>query len=106
MSFEIVEGDLEPDMELSVTVNGEVKDLSAAVSYALLWRDPDGTVGTLALEEVDLELGTLRHVWEAGDTDVVGAHRGQVVVTWAEGETQTFPSDGTHYIWFVNPRLA
>jgi hypothetical protein len=106
MSFEIVAGDLEPDMQLNITVNSVAKDISAAVSYQLRWRKPDGTVELVALDAVDLTTGRVKRVWEAGDTDQVGIHRGQVVVTWTGTEPQTFPSDGSFYYWFINPQLT
>lgn len=104
MSFEIGQGDLEPDIGFSLTVNGAAKNISTAASYVLRHRKPDGTViEGLTLTAVDLAGGLVKRVWAAGDTADLGVHRGWVVVTWAGGEVQTFPSDGTSYIWFVNP---
>lgn len=106
MSYEIVKGDLEPDMQLNLTVNGAAKDISTAVSYQLRWKKPDGTVSTVALASVNLAQGQVKRVWVSGDTDLVGIHRGQVVVTWSGSEPQTFPSDGSYYYWYVHPQLT
>lgn len=99
--FELVKGDLEPDMPMIVTVDGTAQDLTAAVSLSLHWMKPDGTVVDVALTAVNLVLGQVKRVWVAGDTDVVGYHRGRIVATWPSGDTQTFPNDGSWVLWAV-----
>lgn len=96
MSFSLVVGDLEPDMTLTVSAS-----LTGASSYQLLWRKPDGTESTVSLTAVDLAAGQVKRVWVAGDTAMAGVHRGRVVVTWPSAQPQTFPNDGTWFIWYV-----
>lgn len=100
MSFEIIEGDLEPDMFLTATVNDEPEDISGS-TVQLHWKKPDATIVDVDLTAVDLTLGQVKRVWEEGDTDMVGWHRGRIVVTRPGGEVQTFPSDGSWFIWAV-----
>lgn len=101
MSYDIIEGDLEPDMPMSVGVS-----VVGASSVRMRWRKPSGAVSTVDLTIITAASGELRRVWEAGDTDEVGVHRCQVVVTWSTGEVQTFPSDGNYGQWTVHPKLA
>lgn len=105
MSYSIVEGDLERDMELTALLNGEAQSLVGALSIQLRWKKPDGTVSLVDLTAVSLAAGTVKRVWVAGDTDQVGTHYGQLVVQHANGETQTFPNDGSYAIWNVYPQL-
>jgi hypothetical protein len=102
--FEIVQGDLEPDLPLTITVNDSPEDISGS-TVELRWRKPDGTFTTVDLTTVDLSVGQVKRVWEEGDTDVVGFHQAQVAVTRPGGEVQTFPSDGSYYWWAVNAIL-
>jgi hypothetical protein len=103
MSVEIVQGDLEPDIQFTCSVNGTAEDISDSTARVLRWKKPgEETTVDVALTTVSLAAGTVKRVWAAGDTDIAGAHRGRVVVTRANGETQTFPSDGSWFIWFVN----
>lgn len=99
--FELVAGDLEPDMPLTVTVDGAAQDLSSATAIMLHWIKPDGTSSDVALTAVELATGQVKRVWASGDTDDVGYHKGRIVVTWASSEPQTFPNDGSFFWWAV-----
>ena len=101
MSYSLVVGDLEPDMFLTAAVNGTAKDLSDADTVELRWLKPDGTEVYVSLDEVDFELGQVKRTWVAGDSDDAGVHRGRIVATWAGDEPQTFPNDGSWFIWWV-----
>jgi hypothetical protein len=102
--YEVVKDDLKPDMELTITVNDISQDISDAESVQLHWIKPDGSNLYSDLEVVD-ESGVVRRVWQDGDTDTVGFHKGRVVITWSSGETQTFPNDGSWFLWRVNAQL-
>jgi NADPH-dependent ferric siderophore reductase len=99
--LELIEGDLEPDMDLAVTVNGIAQDITSATTITLHWLKPNGTVADVTLTAVDLTTGQVKRIWAAGDTSVVGYHRGRVVITWSTGEKQTFPNDGSWHLWVV-----
>lgn len=97
----LVAGDLEPDLPLTCALDGVAVDLTDALAIEMLWRKPDGTTSLVDLSEVDPEAGTVKYVWEAGDTDEVGTHLCRVVVTHANSDPQTFPSDGSWFSWVV-----
>lgn len=106
MAYSLVVGDLEPDMELTATVNDVAAVLTGALALNLRWKKPDNTISTVALTAVDLAVGKVKRVWVVGDTAQAGTHYGQIVVTKSNGELQTFPSDGSAFIWNVYPILA
>lgn len=39
--------------------------------------------------------GAVSMTWNAGDTDLTGAHQAEIEVTWPTGRPQTFPANGT-----------
>lgn len=109
MSFSLVEGDLEPDMLLTV-VTATDYDLADAIDVQLRWKTPDGEIVMVDLVEVstNMDTGVYKYVWQAGGTDQVGAHSGQIVITWDVGvapevveENETCPNDGSWAIWYV-----
>jgi hypothetical protein len=99
--FELVAGDLEPDMPLTVTMNGEAVDLTDATSIVLHWLKPNGAVVDVTLTAVDLATGQVKRVWETGDSAQTGYHKARVKVTWDTGDVQTYPNDGSWLIWAV-----
>lgn len=99
--FSLIKGDLEPDMVLTAKLNDVAQDLTTATTINMKWIKPDGTESTVALTAVTLASGIVKRVWVAGDTDMVGYHRGRIVVTWPGAENGTFPNDGSWFIWAV-----
>lgn len=98
MSVELIAGDLDPDLDLTVN-----EDLTDAETVEMFWKLPGSTTRTVTLEVISAAAGSVRYAWQAGDTDVTGVHRCRVVVTWDTGDPQTFPSDGSWFIWWVYP---
>lgn len=96
-----VQGDLEPDMAITLTTAAALAALPAALAVNLAWKRPDGTTATVPLVVVDAPTGQLKRVWSAGDTSVVGLHRGRVVITCSNGEPLSEPDDYTHLYWWV-----
>lgn len=103
MSYSLVAGDLEPDMYLTASLDGAADPLDGdeVESIEMRWRRPDGTESTVELTPVSLVAGQVKRVWEAGDTDDVGVHRGRIVVTYDTGEVETYPNDGSWFVWWV-----
>jgi len=101
MAYSLIVGDLEPDMELQATENSVPKNLTTATAINMRWKKPDGTVSLVALTAVALATGTVKRVWALGDTDQVGTHYGRIVVIHANSELQTFPSDGSWFVWNI-----
>lgn len=107
MSFDMNAGDLEPDMLIHLTVNGLPENVNDQTAMTMVWTRPDGTEDVLAVIPVvggDGSVTKVLHQWLAGETDMVGVHRGKVVVTRGGGGQQTFPSDASHVRWQVHPR--
>lgn len=104
----IVSGDYGAEYPMPITVvgYGGVVNLTTASSYQLRWLQPNGTVVTVSLTAVGLAAGQIERIWVSGDTSQVGVHRGQVVVTWPDSTTTTYPQDGSYYTWNVFPVLA
>jgi hypothetical protein len=103
VSYEIVTGDL-GSMPLSITLNDASVDTSTADTVEFHWVMPDGTLRVSELTPVDPTVGAYLMEWESGDTDQIGPHFGHVVVTEDDIE-QTYPSDGSRVIWFINPSI-
>lgn len=106
MSFQCIRGDLTQSMPITLAVNDIAVVIADTSTVELRWTDPDGVTTVVALEEVDFATGQVRRVWVAGDTDVVGAHTGQIIVTSVGGDVETFPNDGSLIIWWVYPRTG
>ncbi len=105
MSFDLVRGNTSPPMPITVSVSGAGVDVSGADSVQLQWAKPDGTVMLTNLTPIDPTEGEYQMDWSAGDTDVIGPHIGEVVVTTG-GIVETYPADGSKIIWWVNPSVT
>ena len=108
MSYAIVQNDLEPDMILTLSVNGAAEDLSDIDEDAIVlnWKKPDGSTTTALLESVTLSIGQVRRVWATDDTEIPGRHYGQVTVIRGNGERQTFPNTKEFFSWEVIPLIG
>src|ERR1051326_1398882 len=106
MSYNIVAGDLYEPLEIDGADASGAVNLTDATSVQMRWKKPDGTTSLVDLVIIDAPTGRVKKVWSAGDTDQVGVHRAQVVVTWPTAEPQTFPEDGSAIIFWVNAALA
>jgi hypothetical protein len=93
--FVIKEGDRDPAIEATLRRDGSPYDLSDA-------RRVDVVIGTLRDPPVvdaqatitDAANGTVRYIWQFGDTDEPGTYRTEWVVTTLSGAETTFPDDG------------
>lgn len=104
--YSLVVGDLEPDMEIDLTTNGQAVDLTGATALQLQWLRPDGTIVDVALVAIDLTAGRVKRQWVAGDSAQAGTHYGRVIVTMSNGETETFPNDGSSVVWNIYTQLG
>ncbi len=105
MSYQLVQGNTDPDMEIDVTnPDGSVLNLTGAQSIAMSWWLPDGTFQSVPLVAIDLSNGKLKRVWSTGDTDVPGLHLGRVEIIDANSKPVTYPNGGKYVQWFVYPK--
>lgn len=103
MSFFLVQGDLAPNLGITVDITGLVEPLSVSTAIKMHWIKPDKTESLVTLTPVNLATGVLQYVWQAGDTAIPGVHKARVVVTLSSGKTQSYPSDPTWIYWYVSP---
>lgn len=107
MRFDIVQGDLEPDLDLELLdAEGEPEDLADATAAALRVELPNGTRQLWTLVPIDKPNGRYRHQWSVGETELVGQYKAQAAITRGNGQVQTFPSDDRYIRWRVHPRLT
>ena len=101
----ITQFDTEPGMYLECLNENRTESLTDAIAWRMRWRRPDGTVIEVPLVAASLTAGAFVRFWEPGDTDLLGVHTGQVIVTRGSGGETTFPNDGTFFYWTVTDRL-
>lgn len=104
--YSLTQGDLGEPMVIDLGVAAAIAALATAQSVQLRWQKPDKTVSIVAMTVVDANAGTVQRTWVAGDTDVVGMHRGQVLVTDSAGNPITDPNDGSYLYWEIYPKLG
>lgn len=106
MAYYIKQGDREPDLTLQLldTARNPV-DLTNATSALLRWVDPDGVTHEEAAAFGARLLGKVIYAWQTGDTNIIGEHNAEVVITWSNGDPQTFPSNG-FFVWEVTETLG
>ena len=107
MSYQIIQGDTAPSMRIDASQNGATASFPSGTTAVLRWRKPDGTVTEgVSLTPIDVTIGAWQRDWSSGDTDSVGTHEAQLVVTFPSGKIETFPSSGEFVTWTVNPKLV
>jgi len=97
-TFHLKTSDTAPKLVVTlVDDDDEAVDLTGS-SVVLELLEPRG--GDVALEAamdlVDPDAGTVRYMWDDGDTDEAGRYRAQFTVTYPNDDVETFPSDGYH----------
>lgn len=100
MTLTMYTGDLEPDLEVTLSSSAGAVDVTTAVSVRVIGRrggtiifdrnpnDDDVTVAVAG----DNSVVTMS--WEAGDTDAIGRIQVEVEVTWPGTRPQTFRAEG------------
>ena len=92
----IKQGDDVPSLVITLTNNTDPVDLTSATAVRVV-----GMQGTTQVIDDDAPSlgdptdGVVTHTWVEGETDTVGRIWVNVVVTFADGATQTFPPYGS-----------
>ena len=97
-TFYLKTGDTLPHLEAVLSDDEDNPINLEGASARLRLHEPRG--GGVALESlasvVDAEEGIVRYDWNDGDTDETGRFRLDFEVEYANGDSETFPSDGYH----------
>lgn len=100
------QGDQAPPLPVTAT-NPDGSTFTGFVggsNFQLKWWPPDGSGPLLVpLQTVNLSLGQLQKALVVGDTSIPGLHKGRVQFLTAANQQETWPSDGTYWLWYVNP---
>lgn len=92
MASQIHEGDIGTKLLITVTDDGQVVDISSAISLSIFIKKPDGTiltrVGSLETDGTD---GKMYYITVSGDLDKAGSYKiqGQVVLPSGSYYTST-----------------
>lgn len=104
MTTTMTRGDLKPDAVITISDARSDADFSTLTPQEVL------VIGEMAGVEVinahptavtaaaDGKSAEVRYAWATGDTDVVGRMWLRVVVTWPDGDPQTFPKGTPLYL--------
>lgn len=91
--FYIKQGDLEPP--LFIAVGGVDGDLSGVADWEVVGYDDDGELfrdtGAQFIAGATPQVGSVKHVWAAGETDNLGSMYVEVSAIWPGDRRQTFP---------------
>lgn len=98
-TFKMKQGDLEPDLEMTLCKSDGVTpvDLSAALSVKIRFvrrrHEIFERAMTVVSQATEANWGKVSYAWQAGDTDIPGDYQATFVVEWAGGtRPQTFPA--------------
>jgi len=104
--FVIKEGDRDPAIEATLERDGSPYDLSDARRVDIVigaLRDPPIVDAQTTI--TDAADGTVRYIWQLGDTDEPGTYRTEWIVTTPSGAEATFPDAG-YEIVTIQPEVS
>ena len=88
-------GDTYPPLRATLTADGVALDLTAATGVDAVIVGPSTTLTATCTVLSPATAGRVEYEWQAGDTDEVGSHQIEFVVTWSATEEETVPNTGT-----------
>jgi BppU N-terminal domain len=97
MPVPIKQGDTRP-LEVTLTANKKPVPLTGSTVRFAMAPKVAGIGSNIEDGEVDMtdaDEGKVRYFWQPGETDNVGVHRAEFVVTFSDGVIETFP-DGDY----------
>lgn len=90
--MKIKRGDTKPNLVIDIDNDqGNPVDLTAATAVHVVCRGAAEFTNTAP--SVDRPNGQVTHLWQTSQTDTAGRILAEVVVTWPDGATQTFPAN-------------
>lgn len=98
MSVVLKQGDTWPPVRATLKdENGPVDLTGCTVKFRMSGPSGANTVNESATI-TDAANGKVMYTWQKGDTKVVGQHRAEFVVTFANGKRATFPNNNFIFI--------
>ena len=94
MPVEIKQGDTRP-LDATLMANRKPVPLTGTSITFQMAPKIAGIGSNIAdgeVEIIDAAKGKVRYAWQTGETDEVGVHRAEFVVTFQDGVIETFPS--------------
>lgn len=95
--YRMVQGDTTPPISAPLSDEAGLADLEGATVLFKMEMVPEAgdTIPTPISSPctVDTETSRATYEWQAGDTDTPGVYRQEFFVTFADDETETFPSE-------------
>lgn len=99
--IKIKRGDTRPEVRVLIGyAGGAANSAGLADATTVLFRLAHEDTAALKFEAeasiVDEDTGEVLYQWDAdaNDTDEIGKYRGEFLVTYVDGRTETFPTDG------------
>lgn len=85
-----------PVLAQAVDIDGNIVDLTDAVSVTFKMRIASGTTNKVSSSATiqNAKTGIMMYNWGDGDTDVPGNYNAIFVVNWGSDVPQTFPGKG------------
>tara|TARA_R100001440_G_scaffold21063_3_gene34812 strand:+ start:578 stop:901 length:324 start_codon:yes stop_codon:yes gene_type:complete len=107
MAFNIKQNDTSPEIGAVLKDgSGNAIDLTAASVRFHMKRIGATTASvTSAATIVNADAGSVKYVWQTGDTSTPGSFQAEFQVTFVNGSIETFPNDGSIAIE-ITPELA
>jgi hypothetical protein len=104
LTHHVKRGDTAPEFRVRVLDGTTPINLASAQEVRLAIvdpRDPSALLvdAVMTVDDQDDFTGRVSYGWDPDDLSIAGIYRGDIKVSWPDGTTQTFPSDG--YIRFV-----
>jgi len=97
LRFHLKKGDRQPPLQMIIyNPDGTRKDLSSGITGMIFRMGKPGVAVKIAagvITAVNLAQGVVEHRWASTTTDEVGEFRGELVITYTDATTETFPKE-------------
>ena len=102
--FLMVKGDLKPSVQATLKwKDGSIANLTGCTVKFHMKKGDSVLIDKNASIVDPPTSGIVQYDWASGDTDTSGTCKGEFEVTWADGKTTTWPSEGDFEIIFRKP---
>jgi hypothetical protein len=96
-TFSIKQNDLQPNVRAQLVFTDSTAPNLTGVPL-VTFRMRSRTSGALKIDApavvIDPTAAIVEYAWVAGDTDAIDSYDSEWIVSWPDGDKQTFPSNG------------